>query len=251
MNTNKDLNYRLYLQRTSGFTRSPFNKEFERYKLIQSGDVEAVKKAIILSKTDYLDGKGMLSKNPVRNILYHFVVSAALMSRVCVEGGMSHDEAFTLSDIYIQRADECTSVKQILALQGEMQLDFANRMRQVRKTNIVSIHIRKCIDYIYDHLQDKLTVEILADYVGLNPSYLSRLFSNETGVSIKKFILNAKTETAENLLRYSDFSYLDISLALGFSTQSAFISVFRNQTGLTPKKYRDMYYSSNDIVPNE
>lgn len=251
MNTNKDLNYRLYLQRTSGFTRAPFNKEFERYKLIQSGDVDAVRKAINSSKADYLDGKGMLSKDAVRNVMYHFVVSAALMSRVCVEGGMAHDEAFTLSDIYIQRADECASVKQIIALQSEMQIDFTKRMRQVKKTNIVSLHIRKCIDYIYDHLQDKLTVELLADYVGLNPSYLSRLFSNETGVSIKKFILNAKTETAQNLLKYSDFSYLEISLALGFSTQSAFISVFKNQTGVTPKKYRDMYYSSNDFLTEE
>lgn len=251
MNTNRDLNYRLYLQRTSGFTRSPFNKEFERYKLIQSGDVEAVKKALKKTTGNYLEGKGMLSKNSVRNVIYHLVVSAALTSRVCVEGGMSHDEAFTLSDIYIQRADECKTVKQILEIQEEMQLDFTRRMRQVKKTNVVSLHIRKCIDYIYDHLQDKLTVEILAKYVGINPSYLSRLFSNETGVTIKKFIVNAKTATAENLLKYSDFSYLEISLALGFSTQSAFISVFKSQIGVTPKKYRDMYYSSNDIVLNE
>lgn len=251
MNTNRDLNYRLYIQKTSGFTRSPLNQEFERYKLIQSGDVEAVKKATSTSKANYLDGKGMLSKDPVRNVIYHLVVSAAIMSRVCVEGGMSHDEAFTLTDIYIQRADECKTVKQLIELQEEMQLDFTRRMRQVKKTNVVSLHIRKCIDYIYDHLHDRLTVEILADYVGLNASYLSRLFSNETGISIKKFILNAKTATAENLLKYSDFSYLEISLALGFSTQSAFISVFKAQTGVTPKKYRDMYYSSNDMVSDK
>ncbi len=249
MNTNRDLNYKLYLQKTSGFIRTPFETEFERYKLIQSGDTEKVKKSIEKSRHTYFDGKGKLSNDPVRNSKYHFIISVALISRICVEGGMSHDTAFTLSDIYIQKADLCTTLNEVLDLNGEMQIDFTNRMRQVKKNNIVSLHIRKCIDFIYDHLEDKLTVEALSDFVGLNPSYLSRLFAKETGVTIRRFIINAKVTTAQNLLRYSDFSYLDISLALGFSTQSAFISVFKEATGVTPKKYRDMHYLNDNIMP--
>lgn len=249
MNTNRDLNYRLYLQKTSGFTRSPFESEFERYKLIQMGDIERIKQQIEKSRQYYFEGKGKLSNDPIRNMKYHFIISVALISRICVEGGMSHDMAFTLSDIYIQKADVCTKLEQIHVLNEEMQLDFASRMRQVKKSNIVSLHIRKCIDYIFDHLEDKLTVEALSDFVGLNPSYLSRLFAKETGVTIRRFIINAKVSTAQNLLRYSDFSYLDISLALGFSTQSAFISVFKEATGVTPKKYRDMHYLADNIMP--
>ena len=59
---------------------------------------------------------------------------------------------------------------------------------------------------------------------------------------IKAFVTRAKISTAENLLRNSDFSCLDISLALGFSSQSAFISVFRKNTGMTPKKFRELHY---------
>ena len=61
-------------------------------------------------------------------------------------------------------------------------------------------------------------------------------------MSIKAFVTRAKISTAENLLRNSDFSCLDISLALGFSSQSAFISVFRKNTGMTPKKFRELHY---------
>ena len=61
-------------------------------------------------------------------------------------------------------------------------------------------------------------------------------------MSIKNFIIRAKVSTAENLLRYSDFSCLDISLALGFSSQSAFISVFKKVNGITPKKFRELHY---------
>lgn len=251
LDTNKDLNYKLYLQKTSGFTRSPLNNEFQRYKLIQAGDVEAIKKGLYNSVDNYLEGKGTLSTDNLRNMVYHLVITTAIIARVCIEGGLSHDEAFTLSDIYILRGDNCKTPQQALSVIEEMQIDFATRMKLLKKDNIISIHIRKCVDYIYEHLHEKLTVERLADVVGLNASYLSRLFSDETGVSIKKFIQNAKTETAKNLLRYSDFSQTDISLALGFSSQSAFINVFKNATGMTPRKYRTMYFSIGDIVPEK
>ena len=106
--------------------------------------------------------------------------------------------------------------------------------------------MRRCIDYIYDHLHDELTLSVLSEYVGLNQSYLSKLFSKETGMSIKAFVIREKVRTAENLLKNSDFSCLDISLALGFSSQSAFISTFKKQIGMTPKKYRESHYK--DVI---
>lgn len=242
MKTDKDLNYRLYIQHTYGFTRSPFERELGLYKMIQSGDTEGVINHYKSLKKDFLDGKGVLSDDPLRNVIYHFVTSVALVSRFCIEGGLGHDTAYTLADIYIQRADKCRSADMVIALFMEMQLDFAGRMKEHKKENVISLHVRKCIDYIYEHLQEELTLAVLADHTGLNPSYLSKLFSKETGVTVKAFITKAKMTTAENLLRYSDFSCLDISTALGFSSQSAFISVFRKHSGMTPVKYRELHY---------
>ncbi len=245
LNTNKDLNYRLYLQKTDGFKRTPLNAEFEKYATIQSGNVEQVKKNFAKIRENFLQGKGKLSDDPVRNIMYHFVTAVALTSRICVQGGLGHDTAYTLSDIYIQRADKCQSCEKLIDIFEEMQIDFAQRMRELKKNNVISIHVRKCIDYIYDHLQDDLSLKTLAELAGLNPAYLSKLFLKETGSTIKEFVTNAKITTAENLLKFSEFSCLDISLALGFSSQSAFISVFRKANGITPKKYREKYYMEN------
>lgn len=245
MNTNRDLNYRLYVQKMEGFSRTPFHSEFEKYMVIQSGNVEEVRRNFAKIRPNFMSGKGKLSDDPVRNVMYHFVTSVALTSRICVEGGLSHDTAYTLSDIYIQRADKCTSCEQLIDIFEEMQVDFAKRMRELKKTNATSIHIRKTIDYIYEHLHEKLTINELATNSGLNASYLSKLFIKETGVSVKDFVTNAKINTAQNMLKHSDFSYLDISLALGFSTQSAFISVFKKNVGMTPKQYREKYYMNS------
>jgi AraC-like DNA-binding protein len=56
-----------------------------------------------------------------------------------------------------------------------------------------------------------------------------------------------KIKTAENMFRYSDASILDIALSLGFSSQSAFSSSFRKITQMTPKAYRDEFYSYNMV----
>ncbi|MGN0436922.1 MAG: helix-turn-helix transcriptional regulator [Lachnospiraceae bacterium] len=245
MNTNRDLNYRLYLQREEGFKRVPFSKEFEKYKVIGSGDVEQVKKNFVEIKKNYFYGKGQLSDDPVKNVRYHFIIAVALTSRVCVEYGMSHDLAYTLSDIYIQRADKCNDIEQIIDMIGQMQVDYATRMRDVQKENVISVHIRKCIDYIYDHLSDKLTVEMVADYLKIHPTYLSKLFSKEVGISFKEFIMNARVNAAKNMLTYSDFSYMEIALSLGFSSQSAFIRTFGKITGMTPGKYRTLYQDND------
>lgn len=247
MSTNRDLNYHLYVQKMAGFTRTPFHSEFEKYNTIRSGNVEEVRKNFAIIRKNFLAGKGKLSEDPVRNTIYHFVVSVAITSRICVEGGLDHDTAYTLSDIYIQRADKCTSCEQVLDIFEEMQVDFATRMRDLKKRDIISIHIRKCIDYIYEHLHEKLTINELSAFTGLNPTYLSKLFMKETHTSIKDFVTNAKISTAQNMLKHSDFSYLDISLALGFSSQSSFISVFKKKTGMTPKSYRQKNYMNNII----
>lgn len=239
MNTNRDLNYRLYVQKLDGFTRTTFQNELRNYMVIRAGDVEQVHRNFAELRKDFWSGKGQLSDDPLRNAIYHFVTAIAVIGRLCVDGGLGHDEAYTLGDIYIRRADRCTSPDEIIDLFEEMAADYAARMRALRKNNVFSFHIRRCIDYIYEHLHEKLTVSELAEVTGLSPTYLSKLFLKETGATIKDFVLRAKIETTKNMLRYSDFTYLEIALALGFSSQSAFISVFRKYCGMTPKQYRD------------
>lgn len=242
MNTKNALNYRLYIQRETGFVRTSFHSEFEKFKDIQLGNVKKVKDNFKTIRKNFYAGKGTLSENPVRNIRYHMIISTAIVARICVEGGMNHDEAYTLSDIYIQKVDTMQTFDEILDWFETMHIDFATRMYELKKEATISITIRKCIDYIYDHLHEKITIPTLANYVERNPSYLSKLFGQEVGVPIHEFILNTRITTAKNMLQHSDFSYIDIALSLGFSSQSAFTAVFKEKVGMTPKQYRSENY---------
>ncbi|MCR5700568.1 MAG: AraC family transcriptional regulator [Lachnospiraceae bacterium] len=241
MNRKRELIYRLYTQREEQFIRTDIKSEFARYDDIKNGNVEQVAANFEIIKKDFFKGKGTLSKNPLRNTIYHFVVAIGVITRMCVNAGLPHDEAYTMSDIFIQEADECTSIEQVIDLLGQAQIDYATHMNELHKSNPYSIHVRHAIDYIYDHLHESLTMEQLAKIEQLNPSYFSKVFATETGSTVKAYILSVKIETAKNMLEKSEHSISDIHFSLGFSSQSAFTAAFKKITGTTPAKYRNNF----------
>ena len=113
-----------------------------------------------------------------------------------------------------------------------------------KKSSILSKPVTQCVDYIYSHIKERITIADLAAYTGLSESYLSRVFKQNLGVSISDYIREKKIEKAQNLLRFSDFSYVEIANYLSFSSQSHFIQTFEHYIGMTPKQYRNSKYKS-------
>lgn len=241
MNTNRELNYRLFVQLEEDFQRTEIQSEFSRYDDIRNGSVEKVRANFEDIRTHYYEGKGVLSDNLLRNTQYHFAIGTGIIARVCIDGGMSHNVAYTLADIYMRRCDRCTEPEAVIDLTGEMMVDYAERMREIHMAGSVSLHVRRTVDYIYNHLGEHLTLEMAAAHENLNPSYLSRLFAAEMHITVKAYILKAKITTAQNILVFSDFPISEIAVSLGFSSQSAFSAAFRRINGMTPMQYRNRY----------
>lgn len=220
----------------------PPSEEFLFYQAVAGGDVEAVRKNCEQGKFMESEGVGVLSRNPVTNLKYHFVITTAMVTRLCKQNGMELEQAFRLSDFYIQKLDDIHTVQGVKALHDEMVIDYAEKMRRYLRADTNSKHINACKEYIYSHIKERITIEDLADEFGVSAGYLSRLFKKETGVSVSAYIREQKIEVAKNLLRFSDYSMIDIANRLSFSSQSHFIQQFRESVGMTPKKYRDEHY---------
>ncbi len=247
MNTNKELNYRLFVQIEENFKRTEIRSEFSRYDDIRNGEVEKVRAFSEELRTHYYEGKGMLSDHLLRNNQYHFAIGTGIIARICIDGGMKHNIAYTLSDIYIRRCDKCREPDEIIGLTGEMMLDFSQRMREIRKADSVSLHVRRTVDYIYRNLGEPVTMQAAAEREKLHPSYLSKLFAKEMKISFKAYVLHAKISTAQNILLFSDFPISEIATSLGFSSQSAFSAAFRKITGITPLQYRNQYSNTHAL----
>ena len=237
MDYNKELVYRNFINNENNILHAPYNPELEFYSVIKLGNVHKIKELCqepLLKKI----GLGTLSENRLRNIKYHFVITTALVARYCIEGGMDLATSYSLSDFYIQKADKCQTPEEVSDLHPVMCLDYTKRMKNLRKYKICSKQIAKCIDYICENLHTRITIKDLSAYVGLNESYLSRLFKKEVGTTLSTYIQEKKIETAQNMLIYSDFSPAEISSILAFPTQSYFTMVFRKISGMTPKTYQ-------------
>ena len=222
----------------------PANEEYAFYHAVSSGDVETVRKNCQEKRFMDSNGAGTLSKNPLTNIKYHFVITTAMITRICVENGLEMEQAYRLSDFYILKLDNINSLVGVADLHESMVLDFTGKMRLLQKS-ATSKPITTCIDYIYGHIKERITIEDLAEHTGLSTSYLSRLFKKELGVSVSDYIREKKIEKSQNLLKYCDYSLIDISNYLSFSSQSHFIQAFKKYVGMTPKKYRDINYCSS------
>lgn len=239
MKVRNELNALLYKNKMDDFKIPEHLPQYSKFTSIVCGDIEIVRLELKNEKLALISDKRVLSKNALKNCIYHFVLSASVISDACMYNGLGQTEACTLSDLYVLKADECKTIDSVCRLYEDLCLDFAKRMQEIRKETVISLHIRKCIDYIYENLGLDLSVKAIAATMRLNATYLSRLFRREVGISIKQFVKEARVDTAKNLLRYSDLSYLVISTSLGFSSQSSFIVVFKEITGVTPKVYRE------------
>lgn len=241
MQISNKLLYKEFVNRESDTTHADYLPELDFYTAIKSGDTKKVrffcKEALSEKK-----GLGILSNNALQNMKYHFTITAALATRYCIEGGMDFKEAYTLSDYYILTADEANTMEELSELHLKMCLDYTDKMKQLKKKHVCSKPIAECIDYIYENLHTRITIDVLAKHVNLSHSYLSRLFKKETSMSITDYIRDKKIDTAKSMLQYSDFSIAEISEILAFPSQSYFTEVFHKHTLSTPIDYRRKHY---------
>ena len=93
-------------------------------------------------------------------------------------------------------------------------------------------------DYIQVHLTDKLSLEAMAQQLGMSRSYFALQFKQSWGISPHQFVSQQRIERTKTLLRRDRRPIIDIALDCGFSSQSHFSKVFKRYVGLSPNAYR-------------
>ena len=209
-------------------------------EIVRKGDTAALKSW--LSQAPAVQG-GTIAKDQLRQFKNTFIVAATLASRAAIRGGMREDDAFSLSDAYIQRAELLTSYSKIMNLQYNMILEFTEQVEQLHRGKHATKLALDVANYVQHHLSESISVDEMAEELFLSRPYLSAKFKQETGQTLTDYILNEKTEEAKRLLRYSDKTASAIAAYLGFSSHGHFCKVFKKYASMTPQEYRDKQHS--------
>ena len=149
MEINRELSKRQFMQKENDYHHSPYETELEFYSAVREGDLETVKRLYTPLDTN---GKGRLSKDDLRNVKYHLVITIAMLCRFCIEGGLDPETAYTISDIYINKCDECRNEESVMAVHKEVIVYYTKQMKKAASQNVYSKHILMCFDCIFDNI---------------------------------------------------------------------------------------------------
>jgi two-component system, response regulator YesN len=178
------------------------------------------------------------SGNNVEIIKTRAIELIAFLSRAIIENKGDETTIYHMTDTFLRhiaQTNDLTDLSYVLleALEKFTNLAFSD----VVSTNLVII--KKGIQYMNDHYNSNPTLDEVANYVGLNPTYFSTLFKQKTGVNFSGYMMKLKIDQGKRLLRESNLPLVTIAAELGFESQSYFSNIFKRFTDMTPKQYRE------------
>lgn len=205
---------------------------------VRHGDTAALKEWL---KNAPAVRPGILSSDTLRQLKNTFIVTATLVSRAAIRGGMDVNDALSLSDAYIQKNELLFSVESIENLQYHMVFDYAERVEKIRLGKTPTKLLTDIANYVQKHLSEPVDIDALSKAMFISRTHLAVKFKKETGMTLTDFVLKEKVEEGKRLLRYTDKSISSIAAYLGFSSQSHFANVFRKYANCPPNEYRQKH----------
>ncbi|WP_283682270.1 PocR ligand-binding domain-containing protein [Parablautia sp. Marseille-Q6255] len=211
----------------------PYEKEKALITKLKTGDTEQAKALLndLLGYVFFAEGTDL---NIVKS---RAIELSSLLSRAAIEGGATSDSILRANNQFLMDIQNTDTLDDLCYRLQETIDVFTECMFNYIPSKGSEL-IKKAIRYISKNFQHTLTLDEVASHVHLNPSYFSTLFKQSTGSSFKEYLNLVRIEESKRLLANTDYSIIDISIAVGFEDQSYFSKVFKKYTGLTPKQYR-------------
>ena len=116
-----------------------------------------------------------------------------------------------------------------------------NSLLKEYRGGLTSSQLKTVIDYIQEHLDSNLNLDLLANLVNISPHYFASLFKQSTGRTPHQYIINCRLTKAKTLLRQNNLPIAFVCQEVGFKNQSHFTRVFRQHFQITPKSYQKLF----------
>jgi AraC family transcriptional regulator len=143
------------------------------------------------------------------------------------------------------------SVEQAMAVTLVNGHAVRHRPVQICRGGLGSARLRKIRELVHAKMEDDLSLDEMAQSVGLSTAHFARMFRKSTGQTPHQFVLRQRVERAKAMLRTPGARVLDVAVACGFKTQQHFAQVFCDVCGVSPTRYRQDFLDSEVICDLE
>ncbi len=103
---------------------------------------------------------------------------------------------------------------------------------------VTDSRVKSALEYMKDNLDSDLTMDVIAKKSGLSTRNLNRIFTNETGLQPKQWLISYRIEKAKELLKIPKSSVTEVAFSVGYNSLGQFISAFRAKTGQLPSEFQ-------------
>lgn len=213
-----------------------WNRDIEHAcELLDTEEAAAAVESLVRSVLSRKECTGTLLLDTVREAAHRLIVllrnrgEDAFEDLSALEGRFEH-ELDLLPDVDAVTDQLRSFTKNILESMAESRRQTESRP------------IREARRYIIDHFRESgISLEQVAETVGLNPSYFSLIFKREAGSGFLEFLTAVRVDYAKELLRTSKQTVAQIASAVGYSDAKYFTRLFRRMVGIKPSEYRKLY----------
>ncbi len=238
-----------YLQtldyRTRQFQHVPYAIELEVCRMIANGDT--LSSQHILSDINRLP-RAKLANTPIRSLKNSLICSCTFMARAAISGGVKPDEAFTLSDTYIQRIEAASTTDQLSGFEAEMISGF-NLACAVGTGQPSLVHRQSGYGIYRRAFKRNRFSSMISPRPFITTQTISPVYSSAKPMKRSiNYIIKRRIEEAEYFVRHSNDPIADIAAFYQFCSQSHFVQCFRKFTGETPGACRNQHAEASERV---
>ena len=143
----------------------------------------------------------------------------------------------TIRQLYQLQA-ETVHDKRTLCAFMEKSLNFWYDSFTPAEQEQYSSKIAMACEYMEMHYEQDIALEQVAEYISINPSYLSYIFKKETGSTFLQYLTNIRLQKACRLMTDNlELSLDDVAAKTGYHSTSYFHKIFRNRFGMSPRQW--------------
>lgn len=123
-------------------------------------------------------------------------------------------------------------------LQKEFSFRFASMYRN--KSEKITERMAEIQNFIEENFAQEISLDDMAEHLGLTPQYLSKFFKNNFQMNFRKYLNLYRIRRAECMIRYSDMSLTEIAFSHGFVSIASFNRYFQKIYHMSPREYKKM-----------
>ncbi len=214
----------------------PFELENRLLDCVASADKEGAQRYLneIFGYIFFSTGGALLE---AKTRVYELLI---LISRTAIKSGADSKKCLMLTHDYLQIIPQIGSMDELCVWLSKIANKFIESVFFYLDAKHLNV-IQKAIKYIYNHYEEKITLESISAMVYLSPTYFSKIFKEEMNITFVTFLNEVRIEQSKRLLRDERVKLIDIANMVGFEDQSYFTKVFKKVMNMTPLQYRKMH----------